>query len=105
MAWSKQSRHDRGYGAAWVKTRARILIRDMHLCQPCRAKGRPTPATQVDHIKPKAKGGTEDDDNLQAICRNCHDAKTLAEAAEAQGREVREVRPRTQYDGSGNPIW
>ena len=43
---------------------------------PCKRVGRATPATQVDHIKPKAKGGTDDWDNLQSICDRCHDAKT-----------------------------
>lgn len=100
--WHKTSRHERGYGAAWVKTRARILARDMHLCQPCLTTGRPTEAEEVDHILPKAKGGTDDDENLQAICHDCHVVKTAAEAAEAQGRTV---TPRTKYDKQGRPIW
>ncbi len=83
---NKGSRHERGYGSAWDKTRALILRRDCYLCQPCLKQGRPTPATQVDHIAPKFKGGTDDHDNLQAICRPCHDEKTKAESAEAQGR-------------------
>lgn len=65
------------------------MRRDVWLCQPCKSKGRITPATECDHITPKAKGGTDDLDNLQAICRGCHSAKTEAEAAEAQGRRVR----------------
>lgn len=101
MAWSKQSRHERGYGSAWVKTRAVILKRDSGLCQPCLAQGRPTPATQVDHVKPKAKGGNDDHDNLQAICTACHDAKTEREAAEAQGRKT----DRVTYDAAGWPVW
>lgn len=83
------SRHERGYGAAWVKTRARILARDMHMCQPCLRKGRPTPAHAVDHIKAKAKGGTDEDENLEATCDDCHKAKTAREAAEAQGRRAK----------------
>lgn len=102
MAWSRQSRHERGYGSAWVKTRDRIMARDKHLCQPCLRKGRPTPADAVDHITAKAKGGTDDDDNLEAICHPCHAAKTQAEAAQAQGRTL---RPRMQFDKQGNPIW
>ena len=89
MAWSKLSRHARGYGAHWVKLRSQALARDMHLCQPCLAQGRATPATAVDHITPKAKGGTDEPDNLQAICQACHDAKTGRETAEAQGRRVK----------------
>ena len=87
---NKGSRHERGYGAAWVKTRALVLSRDMHLCQPCLVKGRPTPADQVDHITSKAKGGSDDLENLQAICHDCHKAKTADEAAEAQGRRVKQ---------------
>lgn len=79
MAWSKQSRHERGYGYAWTKARERILKRDGYLCQPCLQRDRPTPATQVDHVTPKAKGGTDGDENLQAICADCHKAKTEAE--------------------------
>ncbi|WP_247360100.1 HNH endonuclease signature motif containing protein [Ralstonia pseudosolanacearum] len=36
-------------------------------------------ATEVDHIVPKARGGTDDDDNLQAINVECHRAKTVRE--------------------------
>jgi 5-methylcytosine-specific restriction enzyme A len=86
---AKQSRHERGYGADWVKARALILERDCYLCQPCQREGRVTPATAVDHIIPKAKGGTGDDYNLQSICDACHDAKTASEAAEAQGRKLK----------------
>lgn len=79
MPWPTSSRHSRGYGAAWDKLRLRILARDLHLCQPCKRKGRATPATQVDHIVPKAKGGTDDEANCQSICADCHMVKTAVE--------------------------
>lgn len=85
MGWSSLSRHERGYGSAWDKVRKLALKRDRHLCIPCLAGGRPTQATQVDHIKPKAKGGTDDMDNLQSICTECHEAKT----AQDEGRKVK----------------
>jgi 5-methylcytosine-specific restriction protein A len=37
-------------------------------------------ATQVDHIKAKAVGGTDEDNNLQPLCGPCHKAKTAREA-------------------------
>lgn len=83
------SRHERGYDSKWVRLRAAILLRDMYLCQPCHASGRTTLATEVDHIKRKADGGTDDGSNLQAICHACHSAKNMAEAAEAQGKARR----------------
>jgi 5-methylcytosine-specific restriction enzyme A len=89
MAWSPLSRHERGYGYRWVKLRETILKRDCHLCQACQREGRVTIATEVDHVMPKAKGGTDDPENLQAICKSCHSAKSEREAAEAQGRRVK----------------
>lgn len=74
------SRQDRGYGAEWEKLRKRILSRDKGLCQPCMKSGRVSVAKHVDHIKPKAEGGTDADENLQAICIECHKVKTAAEA-------------------------
>lgn len=94
--WHKTSRHERGYGTAWDKLRLTILSRDRYLCQPCLETGRPTPANIVDHIEPKARGGTDDDTNLQAICPDCHDAKTRLETGS---------KPRIQYDAKGWPIW
>lgn len=77
---NRGTRHERGYGSKWVKLRAIILKRDNHLCQPCLRQGRPTPAKAVDHIIPKAKGGTDDPANLECVCQKCHDAKTQAES-------------------------
>lgn len=74
------NRHQRGYGTAWDKLRIRILTRDKYLCQPCYQLGRPEPASQVDHIIPKAHGGTDDHSNLQSICTACHKVKTARES-------------------------
>lgn len=100
--WHTTSRHARGYDHRWVKTRARILKRDFYLCQPCLAKGRPTQATEVDHIKARSKGGTDNDENLQSICHDCHVDKTMAESSEAAGRKPKR---RSKYDDQGRPIW
>ena len=98
MPWDHggKTRHERGYGHKWDKLRLTILQRDSYLCQPCLNKGKPTPATQVDHITPKASGGTDDPDNLQSICTPCHDAKTKAETAQANGHKQ---RPTIGLDG------
>ena len=75
------SRHERGYGTAWDKRRLRILKRDAGICQACLRDGVVHQGTEVDHIVPKARGGTDDDENLQTICREAHRAKTQAESA------------------------
>jgi 5-methylcytosine-specific restriction enzyme A len=72
--------HQRGYGAAWQHLREAILRREP-LCRVCDQAGRTTIATQVDHILGKARGGTDDESNLQPICSACHNAKTATERA------------------------
>ena len=79
------SRHERGYGSAWARLRARVLARDAGICQPCLADGHVHQGTEVDHRIPKAQGGTDDESNLQTICRARHRAKTAAEAAAGRG--------------------
>lgn len=80
-----QSRHERGYGWAWEKLRKVVLARDCGLCQPCSIADRVTPGNIVDHIVPKAEGGTDDLENLQVICKPCHVRKTAAESARGGG--------------------
>lgn len=77
------SRQARGYGADWDRRRARILRRDGYRCQckECKDGGFITPATDVDHIIPRADGGSDDDDNLQALGHECHRRKTANENA------------------------
>ena len=44
------------------------------MCERCLAAGVLTPTQHVHHIIPLKDGGTNDDDNLMALCRSCHDA-------------------------------
>jgi len=102
------SRHDRGYGTAWTKLRLSILKRDMYLCQACNRDGRLTPLGlqpydhAVDHIVAKSKGGDDEPSNLESLCRDCHDAKSLTEAAKGRGAQP---RTKPQYDAKGFPLW
>lgn len=74
-----RTRHQRGYGSDWEKIRIRILKRDRYLCQSCFRIGIVSSASIVDHIKAKAHGGTNEDANLESICRDCHAKKTATE--------------------------
>lgn len=100
MAWSKTSRHERGYGKEHFRMRA-IVLREEPLCRMCKAKTPPcyTPSTIADHITPKAEGGTDERDNYQGACADCHDAKTAEEAARAQGRNPPRKRIEIGVDG------
>ena len=68
------------------------MQRDCGLRQPCAAKGRLTRASKVDHRIPKARGGTDEADDLQAICKACHAANTAADNG-------RRVQPTIGLDG------
>ena len=55
--------------AEWRKLRLSILQRDQYSCYLC---GTPD-ANEVDHIRPRSKGGADyDPENLAAICRRCN---------------------------------
>lgn len=77
VRWTKSKNRLSGWD--WAKVRPRILARDGHLCQSCLQAGRYTQATEVDHVIPLSKGGSNDDDNLMALCHTCHGLKTATE--------------------------
>ena len=91
MAWKddKRSRHQRGYGSAWEKLREQAFRRDAGICQYCRAKfGLVHLGTQVDHIVPKAQGGSDEIENLQTICDEGHKRKTAEENGKTWRPEI-----------------
>lgn len=71
------SAYDRGYTHRWAVYRAEYL-RAHPICVRC---DQITPASVVDHIIPHR--GRHDlmwaEDNLQALCKRCHDRKTVTE--------------------------
>lgn len=76
----RQSAAARGYGGEWRRLRARVLVRDRHLCQCENCLGKRLSASEVDHIVPKHLGGTDDFANLCAINSDCHKEKTQRES-------------------------
>ena len=70
------ARHRRLSGPRWLRTRRRVLERARWRCERCGAAGR----LEGDHKVPLHQGGKPYAlDNLQALCRGCHIAKTAAE--------------------------
>jgi 5-methylcytosine-specific restriction protein A len=68
--------------------RERILIRDGFVCQCPDCQGgklRLRPAAVVDHRTPLWEGGTDCDENRQALSTECHALKTAAEAKRRAG--------------------
>lgn len=63
----------RGYGRAWAARRAAYLASHPW----CAVEGCREPAVEVDHIVPRRRGGSDDETNLQGLCRRHHSAKTV----------------------------
>ena len=65
----------RGYDSTWQKLRAWYLSR-YPLCRHCVLNGMTTPASEVDHIVPRSRGGSNEPENLQVLCRTCNRGKS-----------------------------
>jgi len=63
--------HGKHYGAAWNKIQKAFLAANP-LCELCKQDGRLTPSELVHHKRKVRSAGTNDWDNLQALCSECH---------------------------------
>jgi 5-methylcytosine-specific restriction protein A len=75
-----RSTNEKGYDGRWKKARVEYLKRNP-LCVRCLAKGKYKKATVVDHIVPHRgdKSLFWNESNWQALCKTCHDRKTMTE--------------------------
>jgi hypothetical protein len=81
------------------KLRQHVFARAHFECEYCRSPQKLLLADlEVEHIRPKAKGGETIDDNLCAACRKCNELKrTKIEAMDPDsGERVPLYNPRTQ---------
>lgn len=68
----------RPYAREWsLKKRFTFLALFKFTCQYCGRKA-PEVALEIDHIVPRAKGGTNDKKNLTVACRDCNQGKSDA---------------------------
>lgn len=65
----------------WFAIREHVLKRDGNQCQ-AQEVGCTGLAVEVDHIVPQYLGGTDDDDNLESLCPECHARRTSRQAHE-----------------------
>ena len=90
------------YGRAWKRIRDRYIA--VHpLCEECKRQGKLTPATEVHHILPLARGGTHDESNLMALCTPCHSAITARDGDRWPSRQggVESLQPFKWTTGVG----
>lgn len=80
QAETRSNSNARGYNRRWQKARLAFLHKNP-LCVRCKQQGRFVRATVVDHIIPH-RGNQKlfwDQSNWQALCKQCHDRKTMKE--------------------------
>lgn len=82
MSWQKRPGFV-GYSSEYFANRARVRRRSGGYCE---LPGCELPLSAVDHIIPRAEGGSDALDNLQGICSPHHDEKTQQEAARGRLR-------------------
>lgn len=86
----------------WSKRARLVMARDAHRCQlrlpPCTIT-----ATEVDHILPRSVGGTDDLDNLRAVCHRCHVARGMVDTPRREPRRysITITRDYTRRPGDG----
>ena len=81
-------------------TRTRTLALDMFICRNCRYHVfNNFRELAVDHVIPKIRGGTDDQANLQTLCRQCNSSKgaMTSEEWEASGLAEMQRRQRAHY--------
>lgn len=78
VSWSKNRWHHRRRNAEGAHTYEEweaIKLLYKHTCPSCLRK-EPEIKLSVDHIVPLTKGGTNNIDNVQPLCRNCNSKKS-----------------------------
>jgi len=80
---SRSNGQPRTRGRRWVDMRHVVLVEEP-VCRICGRK----PSSQVDHIIPLCKGGTDSRDNLQGICFDCHEIKTANDLGVRPARKI-----------------
>jgi len=106
------SARERGYDREWELLSLQIR-RDEPLCRRCVALGIIAPSSLskvVDHILPLAWGGARlEPDNLQPLCKDCHDSwkarleHRFAGRPKALIREVQRLAPPPEIESRAMP--
>lgn len=95
----------RNSDVAWHRRRSALLDRYPN-CAHCGS-----PATDVDHVIPRAAGGPDNYNNLQTLCHSCHSIKTIRETIRivtrnprANADRQRRYRERQKADASARNV-
>jgi 5-methylcytosine-specific restriction endonuclease McrA len=65
------------------------MVKQKFKCNHCKELFKHDSVTEIDHIVPKACGGTNEAKNLQVLHRHCHDIKTRTDGSLDQRLHVK----------------
>jgi len=74
--------------AWWLKTRQRILARDLYTCQSCGVLVAGKGEAHIDHVAPHNEDRSLffcEDSGLQTLCQHCHNSKKQSEERRSAG--------------------
>lgn len=97
---SKAANRRKIVGYALRILRQQVLSRQPYCSNSNITHGRRV-ATQVDHIRPLAEGGSDSPDNMQSLCTPCHKEKTQQESCRAKGHGAPTMR--AYFTKAGDP--
>jgi len=86
ISWSRAGPAPQRVRGRKLQEMRAALFRREPLCRACKALGLVTLATERDHIRPLAEGGTDTPGNEQPLCEAHHREKTHAEAQRGRNR-------------------
>jgi len=69
--YDRDPNSNKRYGRTWKVIRDAFLSANP-LCTMCKAEGRLTPSTVAHHKVKITDGGTNDWENMEALCQECH---------------------------------
>lgn len=81
---TKAGSTERIRGRKWMATRDRVALAHGYRCAGCGNAWHPR-RDQIDHKVGLEQGGSNDDENLQPLCDECHKAKTAGESKRRAG--------------------
>ncbi len=101
-AWAKRADTPARLSGRRGQVRRARWLSEQPLCVRCAALTPPRVSlgTDVDHVIPLANGGADDESNLQTLCSECHQKKSILD----RGHTPRLKSPVT-FTADGRVVW
>lgn len=89
--------YQKGINYGFANTKAYVLNRDKHTCQNCKGKSKDK-RLEVHHIIFRSNGGSDEQENLIALCKTCHESLHNGDIALSGGKTKGQLKHATQMN-------